>query len=74
MSEENTKVVATPPVANPSSAEGDDPIVEAYKKDVDMTLIRRNLSMSVEERFEQLMSLQKFAEELRAAGKRARNE
>jgi hypothetical protein len=74
MSVEDTKVVATPPVATPSSAESDDPIVEAYKKGVDMTLIRRNLSMSVEERFEQLMSLQKFAEELRAAGKRARNE
>jgi hypothetical protein len=69
---EDKKVVAAP-VADPISAICD-PIVEAYKKDVDITLIRRNLSMSVEERFEQLMSLQKFAEELRAAGKRAQNE
>lgn len=50
-----------------------DPIVEAYKKGVDITLIRRNLRMTVDERFEQLMSLQRFAEELRAAGKRAQN-
>ncbi len=48
-----------------------DPVIEAYKQDVDRTLIRRNLRMSVEERFMQLMDHQKFAEELRAAGLRA---
>ncbi|MGB9178378.1 MAG: hypothetical protein WCB68_03950 [Pyrinomonadaceae bacterium] len=48
-----------------------DPIIEAYKKDVDLTLIRENLRLSVEERFEQLMRLQEFAEELRRAGKDA---
>ncbi|MGA9997772.1 MAG: hypothetical protein WBP93_20320 [Pyrinomonadaceae bacterium] len=48
-----------------------DPIIEAYKKDVDLTLIRENLRLSVEERFEQLMRLQQFAEELRRAGKDA---
>lgn len=47
-----------------------DPVIEAYKKDVDRTLIRRNLRLTVEERFRQLMDMQSFAEELRAAGRR----
>ncbi len=48
-----------------------DPIIEAYKKDVDRTLLRENLRLSIEERFEKLVGLQRFAEELRRAGKRA---
>lgn len=44
-----------------------DPVIEAYKKDVDRTLIRENLKLSVEERLEKLTSLQEFAEELRRA-------
>jgi hypothetical protein len=51
-----------------------DPVIEAYKKDVDRTLIRENLRLSVEERFEKLMGLQVFAEELRRAGQRARQQ
>jgi adenylylsulfate kinase-like enzyme len=46
-----------------------DPVIEAYKRDVDRTLLRENLGLSVEERFEKLMRLQKFAEELRRAGR-----
>jgi hypothetical protein len=45
-----------------------DPVIEAYKRDVDRTLIRENLRLLVEERFEKLMRLQEFAEELRRAG------
>jgi len=44
-----------------------DPVIEAYKRDVDRTLISENLRLSVEQRFENLMQLQKFAEELRRA-------
>ena len=51
--------------------ESSDATIEAYRDGVDLTLIRRNLALSVDERFEQLMSLQQLAEELRAAGKRA---
>ena len=47
-----------------------DPVIEAYKKDVDRTLIRENLRLTVEERFEKLMRLQQFVEELRNAGSR----
>ena len=46
-----------------------DPVIEAFKKDIDRTLIRENLRLSVEQRFEQLMKLQEFAEELRRAGR-----
>ena len=46
-----------------------DPVVEAFKKDVDRTLIRRNLSLTHEERILQLMELQDFARELRRAGR-----
>ncbi|MSU80667.1 MAG: hypothetical protein EXS16_21590 [Gemmataceae bacterium] len=49
-----------------------DPVVEAYKKDVDMTLIRENLKLTVTERFEKHQKLWEFAQALRAAGQRMR--
>ncbi len=45
-----------------------DPVIECYKRDIDMTLIVENLKLTVEERFVRLMKLQEFAEELRLAG------
>jgi nicotinamidase/pyrazinamidase len=47
-----------------------DPVVEAYLQGIDRTLLRDNLRLTVTERFERLMSLQQFADDLRAAGKR----
>jgi hypothetical protein len=47
-----------------------DPVVEAYKKHIDRTLIRQNLRLTVDQRFQQLMELQRFAEELKNAGGR----
>ena len=49
-----------------------DPVVEVYKRDVDRSLLRRNLQLSPEQRLLQLMELQKFATELRRAGRAAR--
>lgn len=49
-----------------------DPVIEAYKKDIDVTLIRENLRLTVDQRFQQLMKLQQFAEDLRRAGRKAR--
>jgi hypothetical protein len=49
-----------------------DPVIEAYKKDIDRTLIRENLKRTPEERILQLMKLQELAAELQAAGRRAR--
>ena len=50
-----------------------DPLIEAYKRDLDRGLIRRNLRRTVTERFEAAMAAQRFAEELRRAGREARN-
>lgn len=41
-----------------------DPVIEFYKKDIDRTLIRENLRLTVEQRFDKLMALQRVAEEL----------
>jgi hypothetical protein len=45
-----------------------DPVVDAYKSGIDVTLIRENLKRSPEERVRALQQLQAFAEELRRAG------
>lgn len=49
-----------------------DPVVEAYKKGTDRTLIRENLKLTVEQRFQKAMELARFADELRRAGRAAR--
>ncbi|MGI8783657.1 MAG: hypothetical protein ACR2L2_08430 [Acidobacteriota bacterium] len=49
-----------------------DPVIEAYKKGIDRTLIRENLKLSVEERILKLAKLQLLAEEMRRAGRKAR--
>ncbi len=49
-----------------------DEVVEVYKKDIDRTLIRENLKLTVEERFRNAMALAQFADELRCAGRKAR--
>jgi len=48
-----------------------DPVVDAFRADVDVTLLEENLRLSVEERFLKLMELQRFADELRSAGEKA---
>jgi hypothetical protein len=42
-----------------------DRVVERYMRDVDRTLLRRNLALSPQERLEQLQELARFADELR---------
>jgi hypothetical protein len=49
-----------------------DRLVEELKKDVDRTLIRENLKLTVEERLRKLMSHQRFVDELRRAGRELR--
>lgn len=48
-----------------------DPVIEAYKRDIDRTLLRESLARTPEQRLLELMRLQEFAEELRRAGRRA---
>jgi hypothetical protein len=47
-----------------------DPVIEAYKKDIDRTLLRENLKRTVEERLRDLMRLQRFGDEWRRAAQR----
>jgi hypothetical protein len=49
-----------------------DPVIEAYKKGVDMTLVRENLKLTYTERALKLMELQRTAEELRRVGRELR--
>lgn len=49
-----------------------DPVVEALRRNVDKTLIEKNLRLTHEERLLQLMELQRFAEELKRAGRAAK--
>ncbi len=49
-----------------------DPVIEAYKKDVDVTLLIEALRLTHEQRLRKLMDLQVEAEELRRAGREAK--
>jgi hypothetical protein len=49
-----------------------DPVIEAYKRDVDRTLLRENLKKTPEERVRAMMALQELAEEARKSGPRKR--
>lgn len=45
-----------------------DGVIEAFKRDVDRTLLRENLKLTPEERVRELMALLAAAEEFRRAG------
>jgi hypothetical protein len=47
-----------------------DPVIEAYKKDVDRTLLRENLRLSVEQRIQKAQSFHEAIAELRGAATR----
>lgn len=44
-----------------------DPVIEAYKRDVDRTLLRENLKLTPERRLAKMISVLAFLEELRRA-------
>jgi len=71
-----TLTVREAPSADPPRGEDPaldpDPVIEAYKKHVDRTLLRENLRRSVDERLAALLSLQRLADEARRAGQAAR--
>ena len=64
------------PYTPPEISLDPDPVIEAYKRDIDITLLRENLRKSPEERVLSLMALQRLAAEARRAGRelRARTE
>ncbi|CAB1081234.1 hypothetical protein D1AOALGA4SA_8890 [Olavius algarvensis Delta 1 endosymbiont] len=49
-------------------------VIEAYKKDVDRSMIRQMLQLTVEERLLNLENFVEFAAELQTAGKRLQND
>lgn len=55
----------------PATAPRTDPVVELYMRDVDRSLLRRNLFLTPQQRLEQLQKLQRFADEVRRAGRKA---
>ena len=55
----------------PQSAAAD-PLIEAYKRDIDRSLLRRNLEKTVDERVRSLQALGRLATEARRAGQFAR--
>ncbi|HVW10180.1 MAG TPA: hypothetical protein VHC90_16450 [Bryobacteraceae bacterium] len=49
-----------------------DPVVELYKRDIDRTLLRANLKLTVTERLRRAMDHARFADEVRRAGRELR--
>ncbi len=49
-----------------------DPVIEAYKRDIDITLVRKSLTLTVQERVDRLVDLQRAAEEFKEAGRQLR--
>jgi hypothetical protein len=47
-----------------------DPVIDAYKKELDRTLIRENLTLTPEERLQKLQSFVEFVGVLRDAPRR----
>lgn len=62
----------SPEIPDLAPAVYSDPVIEAYKKDVDRTLLRENLKLTVEERFLKFESAMEYALELQRAGRKAR--
>ena len=44
------------------------PVIEAYKKDVDRTLIRENLRLTTDERVKKMIAVLRLVEEIRTHG------
>ena len=52
---------------------GPDPVIEAYRRDLDLSLLIENLKKTPTERVLALMELQRLAAEAREAGRSARS-
>lgn len=49
-----------------------DPVVEFYKKDIDRTLLRENLKLTVQQRLDKLQRFMNDLEAIRGAARRRR--
>ncbi len=61
-------------MSEPNDAKWTDPVIEAYKRDVDRTLLRDSLKLTPMERLAELERLVDFADELQHAMKKAKAE
>ena len=59
-------------VTEPSTRSGMDRVIDAYRDDVDRSLLRENLKLSPEERVRKLAAFVRLADELRRAGRALR--
>jgi hypothetical protein len=50
-----------------------DPVIEAYKRDVDRTLLRENLKLTYYQRIQKLQGYMNFIEQVREAGVKYRS-
>ena len=51
-----------------------DPVIEVYRPDIDRTIIRHNLQLTISERIDALQSLMQRIEAMQEVGRRARRE
>ena len=49
---------------------GPDPVIDAFKKDIDRSLIRENLKLTPDERLRKLQAFMEFVQGLRGAPRR----
>jgi hypothetical protein len=49
-----------------------DDVIEVYMRDIDRTLLRENLKLTVDERFQKFERFMEYVYELREAGRKAR--
>jgi hypothetical protein len=72
--QENKAPCEAPTYTLPELAPPDyvDPVIEEYKKDVDRSLLRENLKLTVEQRIKNAMKFHQSIENWREAGKGAR--
>jgi hypothetical protein len=67
MSEENDEAASALPQLAPANFF--DPVIEAYKKDVDRTLLRENLKLTYEERIRKAQSMHDSIARVRGAAR-----
>jgi hypothetical protein len=61
-----------PPLFELAPPDYHDPVVEVYKRDIDRTLLRESLKLTVQQRLEKFERFMETIEELRRAGERSR--
>ncbi len=72
MGNENPKLSVQPMATKPQSGFAPDPVIEAYKKNIDRTLLLENLKLTVAERFQKFETFMQGVMELRRAGAKLR--